>query len=117
MLGRRTGTILTMMSAAFLLIAPMGAATVSAAEKTTVKITSPKSGAVVHNPFMLKYVYHKGPRANHVHVYVDGALYKPTHDNPVKMDIPSGKHVIVVKAASKHHHLLGPKSQVTVTVK
>lgn len=117
MRGRQAGAVVTIISAALLLLAPMGVAPVSASEKTTVKIVSPKSGAVVHDPFMLKYIYHKGPRANHVHVYVDGTLYKPTHDNPVKMDIPAGKHTIVVKAASRHHHILGPKSQVTVTVK
>ncbi len=112
---RKTGALVAGMALAAMSF--VGAGTAWSAEKTSVKITSPKSGAVVHDPFMLRYIYHKGPRANHVHVYVDGTLYKPTHDNPVRMDIPKGKHVIVVKAATRHHHLLGPKSQVTVTVK
>ena len=112
----RIGAIVTAVSAALLFTTMMNTTPASASEKTSVKITSPKSGAVVHDPFMLKYIYHKGPKANHVHVYVDGTLYKPTHANPVKMDIPAGKHVITVKAATRHHHLLGPKSQVTVTV-
>lgn len=106
--------IAAIMTSAFL-AAPVMLPWASAAE-TSVKIVSPKNGDTVKSPFDLKYIYHKGPRANHVHVYVDGDLYKPTHDNPVSMDLPSGKHVITVKAATKHHHLLGPKDQVTVTV-
>uniref|UniRef100_A0A7C3LTA0 DUF4399 domain-containing protein n=1 Tax=Leptospirillum ferriphilum TaxID=178606 RepID=A0A7C3LTA0_9BACT len=111
---RQVGVLMAGLSLAFMAVA--GTGTAWSAEKTSVKIVSPKSGAVVHDPFMLKYIYHKGPRANHVHVYVDGTLYKPTHANPVRMDIPKGKHVITVKAATRHHHLLGPKSQVTVNV-
>lgn len=110
----KTGALVAGMALAAMSLIGTGAAW--SAEKTSVKITSPKSGAVVHDPFMIRYIYHKGPRANHVHVYVDGTLLKPTHDNPIRMDIPKGKHVIVLKAATRHHHLLGPKSRVTVTV-
>jgi hypothetical protein len=115
MIGTRTRLALAAFMTSAILAAPAFIPAASA-DETSVKITSPKNGDTVKSPFDLKYTYHKGPRANHVHVYVDGDLYKPTHDDPVSMDLPSGKHVITVKAASKHHHILGPKDSITVNV-
>lgn len=115
MIGTRSRLAIAALMTTVFLATPVMIPAANAVE-TSVKITSPKNGATVKSPFDLKYIYHKGPRANHVHVYVDGDLYKPTHDNPVSMDLPSGKHVITVKAASKHHHILGPKDSITVTV-
>ncbi len=115
MVGTKARLAIAAIVTSAFLASPVMLPSASAAE-TSLKIVSPKSGATVKSPFDLKYIYHKGPRANHVHVYVDGDLYKPTHDNPVSMDLPAGKHLIVIKAATRHHHLLGPKAQVTVTV-
>ncbi len=87
-----------------------------AAEKTSVKITSPKSGSTVHNPVLIRYILHKGPKGDHVHLFIDGQFTEPTHQNPIKIKLPKGRHTLTLKVATAGHKILGPKSKVTVNV-
>jgi hypothetical protein len=89
---------------------------VLAADKTSVKITSPKNGSTVHSPVMIHYVLHKGPKGDHVHLFIDGQFSEPTHENPIKVSLPKGKHTLTLKAVTAGHKILGPQSKVTVNV-
>ena len=84
---------------------------------TTITILSPAPDAIVHNPVVVKYKYHKEGRANHIHVMVDGQFLKVTHQSPVTMKLPAGKHTILLQAATKHHNLLDASAKVDVQVK
>ncbi len=85
--------------------------------KTTIKILSPKNGATVSPKVRVKYAYHKEGRANHVHIFVDGNFLEATHDDPVTLNLPSGHHTIMLRAASRHHDLLKARASVDVDVK
>ncbi len=87
-----------------------------AADKTSVRITAPKSGSTVHNPVMIHYILHKGPKGDHVHLFIDGQFSEPSHQNPIKIKLPKGKHTLTLKVATAGHKILGPKSKVTVNV-
>jgi hypothetical protein len=87
-----------------------------AADKTSVRITSPKSGSTVHSPVVIHYILHKGPKGDHVHLFIDGQFAEPTHQNPVKIKLPKGKHTLTLKVATAGHKILGPKSKVTINV-
>ncbi len=102
---------------AFILSLGVSLSPAQAAEKTSVRITSPKNGATVHSPVMVHYLYHKGPKGDHVHLFVDGQFTEPTHDNPIKVKLPKGKHTLTLKAATAGHKILGPMSKVTINVK
>ena len=84
---------------------------------TTITILSPAPNAAVHNPVVVKYKYHKEGRANHIHVMVDGQFLKVSHESPVTMKLPPGKHTILLQAATKHHNLLDASAKVDVRVK
>ena len=85
--------------------------------ETTIRILSPKNGATVPGKVTVKYAYHKEGRANHVHIFVDGNFLEATHDDPVTLDLPSGHHTILLRAASRHHDLLKARASVDVDVK
>ena len=85
--------------------------------KTTIKILSPENGATVPQKVVVKYAYHKEGRANHVHVFVDGNFLEATHEDPVTLNLPSGHHTIMLRAASRHHDLLKARASVDVDVK
>ena len=85
--------------------------------KTTIKILSPENGATVPQNVVVKYAYHKEGRANHVHVFVDGNFLEATHEDPVTLNLPSGHHTIMLRAASRHHDLLKAQASVEVDVK
>ena len=91
--------------------------TLPALADTTVKILSPSEDASVQSPVTVKYRYHKEGRANHIHVIVDGQFMKVSHKSPVKITLPSGKHTILLQAATSHHNLLDASDKVDVQVK
>ena len=99
--------------AAALLLLPVS----PALAKTTIKILSPKNGATVSSKVRVKYAYHKEGRANHVHIFVDGNFLEATHNDPVTLNLPSGHHTIMLRAASRHHDLLKARASVDVDVK
>lgn len=84
---------------------------------TTITILSPKENATVENPVTVAYKYHKEGRANHIHVMIDGQFLKVSHHSPITMKLPSGKHTILLQAASAHHDLLDATATVKVLVK
>lgn len=84
---------------------------------TTIKILSPKEDASVQSPVTVQYRYHKEGKANHIHVMVDGQFLKVSHKSPVKVTLPSGKHTILLQAATAHHDLLDATAKVDVLVK
>lgn len=85
--------------------------------KTTIKIVSPKNGALVGGHVSLEYTYHKERRPTHIHIFVDGNFLKATHDNPVTLTLPPGHHIIMLRAASAHHNLLKTMDSVNINVK
>ncbi len=89
----------------------------TALAETTIKILSPKNGETVSQKVRVKYAYHKEGRANHVHIFVDGNFLEATHDDPVTLNLPSGHHTIMLRAASRHHDLLKARASVDVDVK
>ena len=111
--SHRLKELTTAALAAALLLLPVS----PALAKTTIKILSPKNGATVSSKVRVKYAYHKEGRANHVHIFVDGNFLEATHNDPVTLNLPSGHHTIMLRAASRHHDLLKARASVDVDVK
>lgn len=90
----------------------------------SISIISPTANQVLKSgdDVKLKYNVRLSPNGNHIHVYVDN--HRPIIDHdvqgcPCTLMLPSlaaGKHRVVMKEATVHHHLTGVSSSVTFSV-
>ena len=102
-------------------------ATASAvAQETSLTIVSPTDGEVIKTteiPVETRYV--KGPKGDHLHIYMDGKFVKTTKRETMTLwDVPDGEHAIEIRAASREkdergveHKELGVNASVTVVVR
>lgn len=91
--------------------------------KAGVTITSPKDGASVSEPFMLKFnAPDIGPTSSgkdHVHVFVDGkeSEYTVVTKSPFMIKgVPSGEHTINITRQHADHSPTGAKDEIKVNI-
>jgi len=120
-----TGWISMMKQAVFLLgfgfwiMGLFGITGALASNGSVLTIESPKPGQVIQGPdVVVKWKLVKEGRVDHVHVYLNGELYKPVKsgDSLVIKDLEKGNNEITVQASTSDHELLAPKATVKIKV-
>jgi len=82
---------------------------------SAITITSPQNGATVGTSFDLVYSFREGLLADHVHVFIDGNYQKGFKGK--FSDVPSGRHTITVKVATRDHDMVTVSDSIAIVVK
>lgn len=87
------------------------------------EILAPAEGATVQRPVQIELsvtgaeIGRPADGLDHVHVAVDGgpasSIYQP---GPITLDLPPGKHTVMVEIAGPNHRALLPAKDVSFTV-
>ncbi|MDH5668991.1 MAG: hypothetical protein OEY86_13355 [Nitrospira sp.] len=104
------GVILT----GYLSGAPVFAADKPMEDGSKIVITSPRTGDMVTDSFVLTYELTKGSQAVHVHVFVDNK-YQKGFSGMVE-GLSRGRHKVTVTGATKDHDLVAASQTITVEV-
>lgn len=103
-------------------LATAGFATAASAQMGSIKLTAPENGAMLDSYKSVQVAYEvvPGPKADHVHLYVDGkemAVLRETMGTHMVPALPAGAHEICIKAVTKAHVPTGLEQCNKVTVK
>ncbi|MFI4891272.1 MAG: hypothetical protein ACHQIL_12140 [Steroidobacterales bacterium] len=102
-----------------LLTCALGVSGAALAEDASVKISSPADGAKVGTTGVaVAYEFMKGPKGDHVHLYVDDSEAKVLRDMKGTYTIDSlkaGPHNICIKIVDKGHTPIGVEKCIKVT--
>lgn len=91
--------------------------TVGWAEQASVKLLSPKDGAVIGPDMSIQWEFTKAGDADHIHLYLDGMNPGPPFGTSMKLTgLSSGPHIVKVVIANKYHQNIGPEASAKVTV-
>lgn len=87
------------------------------AQQATVKLLSPKDGAVIGSDMLTQWEFTKAEDGDHIHLYLDGVNPgAPFGTSMALTGLPNGLHIVKVIVANKYHQNIGPEASAKVTV-
>ena len=87
------------------------------AQQATVKLLSPKDGAVIGSDMLIQWEFTKAEEGDHIHLYLDGINPgAPFGTSLALTGLPEGPHIVKVIVANKYHQNIGPEAGAKVTV-